>query len=591
MKKYAYIKSNSPMLRQAQHEFHSGSIEVFTLSLSKGHQNWLMKSSKLLLCTLALFITNIPAQGPIGTRVVSYDVALQNDGKAVVGGYATVCDQDQFLLARYGTNGALDGSLNGVGYATTQFGGSAAANAIMVQPADQKIVTAGYSDDTVGVIRYTTSGGLDATFGSGGRASIDIGVSEVATALLNQSGKILVAGGATVGGGSQFLLARLTTAGALDTTFGPSNQGYVTTLIGAGANANGVVEQTNGRLVLAGVAIVNGVGNFALARYTSSGTLDTTFGTNGITTTLIDNFCAGNACAIDSSNRIIVVGYSRTTATRLALARYTSTGSLDTTFGTNGIVNLEFAGVETVGNGVAIQSDGKIVICGTSGNNVLVARFTTSGVLDTTFNTTGYVLTSLGVPANGNAITVQPSDQKILVAGTADLSALIIRYNTNGSLDSTYGNGGITQQPEGSSELVCGVNTSLNAFGYLYNNNFNIMLSPMSPTPIPFPNEPILKNISHDEILTPADITFLLDGTYLAHAIISLSAIVEGVTLELQLNGTPIAGAAVSATSLGTYVLQAQFEAFANDVLKVVETGLVTGTISGNASITIEKIG
>ena len=549
-----------------------------------------MKLFSAITFSIVFLCMNLVALGPIGTSVVSYDLALQSDNKIVVAGYAAVCNQSQFMIARYGTNGALDGSLNGTGYATTQFGGYSVANAIIIQPLDQKIVAAGYSDDFIGVVRYTTSGSLDTTFASGGRLSLDIGSSEIATSLRMQSSKILVGGGGIVNEISQFLMARLTLEGELDTTFGPESQGYVTTLIGDGANANCIGEQSNGNLILAGVAVVSGAGHFAVAQYSSSGILDTTFGTNGVVTTSIDSFAAGNACTVDSSNRIIVVGYSRTTNSKLAIARYTSIGELDQTFGIDGITTLEVPGVETTGYGVAIQNDGKIVVVGTAGEDIIVARFTTVGTLDTTFNTTGYVLTSFGVPSNAYSVAIQPSDQKIVVVGNIDVSALAIRYNTNGSLDTSFGNSGISTDPAGSAELVCGVNTVLNAYGYLYNQNFSVLLNSSTPTPIAFTNNAIVSNISHDTATNPEDITFVLDGTYLAQAVVSLTNTDPAVEFELQLNGSPIGGTSMPGSSDGTVVLQAQFTVQSNDILNVVETGLVNTTITGNASITIEKI-
>lgn len=400
----------------------------------------------------------------VGVQCYTDALALQANERAVVSGYTISCDKGQVLLARYLSDGTLDGTLNGNGYAVTLFGGSAEGKAIAVQPADQKIVIAGYSDNTIGVLRFTTAGVLDTTFGANGRVNLNLGIDEDANAIIIQSSKAVIAGNANVGGVTQFFVLRLNSNGALDTGFG--TQGITLTPIGDGCSANAIATQSNGKIILGGVAVFDGQPVFALARYSSSGILDTTFGTNGTTYVALGNFALGGALAVDTSNRIILVGYTIISGNQqVAVIRFTSNGTLDGSFGTNGIVTFDVPlSSPDRGAGVAIQADGNIVVAGLSGSEVLVLRLnSTDGSLDTTFGDgNGYVTTAIGDTAAATAVAVQPSDQKIVVAGYSDISSFIARYNVDGTLDLDYGDSGAgyTIQPQGSLDALCGTCTT-----------------------------------------------------------------------------------------------------------------------------------
>ncbi len=420
----------------------------------------LLKKSLFLLIILSWFAYN--KGDVIGSDVSSMSIALQSNGRIVVSGFATSCDKDQVTIARYLTDGTLDGTLNGVGYNMIIFGASAMGKAVTLQT-DQKIVTAGYSDDTIGVLRFTTAGILDTTFGSNGRVNLNLGFNEQGNAVAMQSGKILVAGNATIGGVTQFFLTRFNSTGVLDNGFGTA--GITSTPIGDGCSANAMGLQSNGKIVLAGTAVVSGQVVVGLARYSAAGVLDTTFGINGIAYTPIGNFAVGNGLIIDSNNKIVVTGFALNAGIQQIYAvRYTSNGTLDGSFGTNGVVFVDIP--DTVinhGNAIALQADGNIVITGNSGNQLVVVRLNgTDGSLDTTFGGgEGYVLTSIGSAIVGNAVAIQPADQMIVVAGKTDLSAVILRYDVEGTLDTDFGGSGngYNINPQGSAESTCGTCT------------------------------------------------------------------------------------------------------------------------------------
>jgi uncharacterized delta-60 repeat protein len=318
----------------------------------------------------------------IGSSDVARSVVLQSDGKIVVAGYATdPGGSDDFAVVRYNPDGSPDGSFGTGGIVTTGIsGGDARANSVVLQ-SDGKIVVAGTNgNDDFAVARYTTAGSLDTTFGTGGIVTTDIDDEDEANSVVLQSdGKIVVAGEAD----GDFAVVRYTTAGVLDTTFG-GGDGKVTTNIAGAASANSVVLQSDGKIVVAGYADDN---DFAVVRYTTAGVLDPDFGGDGtfgapgiVTTDIGTDIDRAYSVVLQSDGKIVVAGYARMGLTDdIAVARYTTAGSLDTTFGTGGIVTTPIGTSTDRAYSVVLQSDGKIVVAGSarfgSTNKFAVVRY------------------------------------------------------------------------------------------------------------------------------------------------------------------------------------------------------------------------
>ena len=305
---------------------------------------------------------------------------------------------------------------------------------------------------------------------------------------MQSNGKILVAGGGLKARNAEFLLVRYNSDGTLDTSF--SGDGKLITDFGVNiAVAGSVIVQSDQKILVAG-QIFDGVSTFslALARYNVDGSLDTTFGGG-------DGKVTGAVCAsqvtVLSDGKILVVG---TTAGDMALACYNANGSVDTTFGGgDGLVTINPGGGGK-GEGVSVQSDGKILVSGWNGTNTdfVLARFTANGIfdgivttdfnngedrarcialyngkiivagfslsgtnnnfavvrynddgsLDISFSGDGKLISDLGGIDQGYCMVVQ-SDGKILVAGHSDNSLALVRYNNDGSLDSTFSSDGI----------------------------------------------------------------------------------------------------------------------------------------------------
>lgn len=247
--------------------------------------------------------------------------------------------------------------------------------------------------------------------------------------------------------GALFALAAFAAAGDLDPTF--DNDGMVITSFGNDSAGYDMILQPDGKII-----VVGGNGDFALARYNSDGSLDNTFSSDGKMTNPIGNSLdSGHAVAIQKDDKIVVAGitYSEETNYDFALARYTTSGALDTSFGLNGIVSTTISNGSDQLNDIAIQSDDGIVVVGGSNNNFVVARYEISGALDSSFGALGIVTTPIGMDTGGGyAIAIQP-DKKILVAGYSLWNTpagsknhfTVVRYEISGTLDTSFGTGGI----------------------------------------------------------------------------------------------------------------------------------------------------
>src|SRR5262249_19152790 len=215
----------------------------------------------------------------------------------------------------------------------------------------------------------------------------------------------------------------------------------------------GLALQSDGKIVAAGQALVSSkkttTTEFEVARYNPNGTLDTTFGTGrsptGIVfTSLISPFDLANPVAIQSDGKILVVGSQQgVTPTSAGIIRYNTDGSLDSTFGSGGLVtNANVSGAAPL----IIQTDGKLLV-GAGNPGVSLARFLPSGQLDTSFGTNG--ITSGNVPPGftpgqiGTTNVVLNADGTIFGIGRSGYTTLTMaHFSSTGQLDTTYGNGG-----------------------------------------------------------------------------------------------------------------------------------------------------
>jgi uncharacterized delta-60 repeat protein len=311
------------------------------------------------------------------------------------------------------------------------------------------------------------------------RTSATPGQTSGASGLARQpwDGSLVLAGNGTVGDSNappDFALVRILSSGALDKTFG-SGGIVLTDFQGQGAFAHAVLALPSGnsvcpsdaydknRIIAAGFVFLPTVSAGALAAYDMKGALSTSFGSGGkVTTTFGNDVDTGyNALALDASGRIVAAGYSGLTATThdFIVARYTSTGTLDTSFNGTGFVRLSIVqGNDNVATGVVVQGDGKIVVGGSTAQlnptvqgDLALARVNDDGSIDTTFGSSGRVVLPAGAAfpvSRLTALALQP-DGRIVGGGSADdssdnLSVLLARFNGDGSPDPSFGVGGLS---------------------------------------------------------------------------------------------------------------------------------------------------
>jgi uncharacterized delta-60 repeat protein len=186
------------------------------------------------------------------------------------------------------------------------------------------------------------------------------------------------------------------------------------------------VVQSDGKIVAAGYSYNGSNFDFAVVRYNTNGSLDTTFDTDGKVTTAIGSGTdAAYSVVLQSDGKIVVAGNSRIGSNDdFAVVRYNTNGSLDTTFDTDGKVTTAIGSGTDEARSVVVQSDGKIVAAGYSDNgpnfDFAVVRYNTNGSLDTTFDTDGKVTTAVGLGDDEAYSVVLQSDGKIVAAGYSD---------------------------------------------------------------------------------------------------------------------------------------------------------------------------
>lgn len=400
---------------------------------------------------------------------VAYAEGIQADGKIVVVGASNQnSGSGQFAIARYNPDLTLDTSFGIGGKRTTTITSKQESDAFAMAIDRSgtgntgKIVVAGTSRATsyrggnyndFAVARYTSAGALDTSFG-GGKGYVTTDTSSVATGndaiysvAIDGADRIITAGVASNGSYQVVTLARYTPQGSLDTSFnhGGAKPGVVKLDFGQAAEAESVVVDGQGNYLVAGTLNAssspggptipsNGV---FLARYTASGVLDPSFGVGGVmsVSTLTGNADHFHAMALDTSGNIVVTGAVTPQVSGYAstlVARYTTAGALDATFGSGtGFVTAAppAPSVGSLGYSVAIEpGTGAIVVGGYAYDNTFnsnqffaLTRFLSAGAVDTGFNDSGWLIYSFpnaGDGQIGRAVAISPYDGHYVLAGS-----------------------------------------------------------------------------------------------------------------------------------------------------------------------------
>ncbi len=269
----------------------------------------------------------VTAVGPYaGCRTI----ALQSDDKIVAAGTAANGFNHDVVVVRYTATGTLDTSFNTTGTAITDIGGGHDQAFALALQADGRIVVGGYADTAQGrnfaVLRYQTDGSLDPLFGTGGKVATPLGISQINALGIQSDGKIVAAGYQTNDNFWQAAVVRYNADGTLDSTF--DGDGIVATMVGNWRSAAQVLAlQPDGKIVIAGYSGTTTMPtDFLLIRYNADGSPDATFGTGGVVLTDIGGGAdSANAVAIQLDGNIVAAGEAFVgQATAIAVARYLS---------------------------------------------------------------------------------------------------------------------------------------------------------------------------------------------------------------------------------------------------------------------------
>ena len=389
---------------------------------------------------------------PVGSYDdIGNGVMVQPDGKIIVAGFSNNGSNQDFSLIRLNADGTLDTSFNSTGKAIVPLdGGSDYGYGATLQP-DGKIIVAGFSDNggikNYSLIRLNADGTLDTGFDGDGKLLVPIhGSYDLALSVTVQpDGKILVAG---YSGYYDFSLIRLNTDGTLDTTFNGNGKAIVPVGFSLDVGRS-VTVQPDGKILVAGYSNSGINYEFSLIRLNADGSLDTSFDGDGklLVPVAIGYYDVGNSVTVQPDGKIIVAGYSFNGSNQdFSLVRLNADGSLDSTFNGSGKLLVPVGSSGDDGNSVTLQPDGKIVVAGGSYNGInydfSLIRLNADGTLDDTFNGDGKLL----VPMDSGfdfcyRVTIQ-TDGKIIVAGSSfndsNYDFSLIRVNADRSLDTTF---------------------------------------------------------------------------------------------------------------------------------------------------------
>jgi len=260
-------------------------------------------------------------------------LAIQSDGKIVIAGYMDNGSNGDFAVYRYLPNGTLDTTFHGDGMVNTGFGsGRIDVATDLAIASGGKLVVVGSTCDgseencNFAIARFNPNGSLDTTFSADGKVTTDFGGSDNGWGMVIQSnGKIVMAGYSEVPGDSRFALTRYNPNGSLDTTFSADGKVLTNPILGVNDWIYGLVIQSDGKLVVAGMTGDFGSREFILARYNSNGSLDNTFSGNGWLTTDFGGDDYAYDIAIQTDGRLVVIGRTNAgpgTDFDFALARY-----------------------------------------------------------------------------------------------------------------------------------------------------------------------------------------------------------------------------------------------------------------------------
>jgi uncharacterized protein (TIGR02145 family)/uncharacterized delta-60 repeat protein len=352
--------------------------------------------------------------------------------------------------------GDLDSTFSSDGIVITDPGGSAIARSISVNE-DNSIIISGVrsisASDNFIVVKYLNDGTLDGSFGESGISVLNhLGDQFAVDHSVQSDGKLVM-----VGGPGNFTGARVNIDGSIDSNFGVD--GFINTdFAGWDDGARSIVLDDNQNILVSGYcSLIEGDNDFAVARYDSTGSLDFNFSADGLLTIdMGSTYDYANGIALQSDGKILVAGFS---GGDFAVIRLFSEGLIDSSFGINGKSYVDLGSDQDMGWSLAILDDDGIIIAGktgSGGNNDIIgiAKLTADGFPDESFGESGVVTTDISSGWDiAYSVKVQENNKILVTGGTESESGrdvVLVRYNGNGQPDIDFGQDGIVITDYGS---------------------------------------------------------------------------------------------------------------------------------------------
>jgi uncharacterized delta-60 repeat protein len=404
-------------------------------------------------------------------------VTLAPTGEIFAGGFAenTSGGSESFAFAKYSRDGVPSSEFGVFGYVTNNLNispqiPSYEIKSIAMQPNGMFVAGVNYTlntGNTNGILlRYDTNGSLDESFPYYIINSPSASSLELTSVALQPDGKILAVGNFDGNTNAGLFVSRFNSDGSRDLQFGNQfgNQGQVViSVFDGGGLGQDIAVLPDGKILVAGATAnpSTQLVKFGIFKLNANGSIDTSFGLNGIATTSFSNSNdVALSIAVQADGKIVTTGASNFNVgsnSQIALARFNTNGTIDASFGTGGKVTTEVGGFTDIAADVQMQTDGKIVIGGVSctdgncvGGNALIFRYESNGSLDGSFDGDGKVFvqpTTVNAPTAISSISIRP-DGKIVgggevISSESQSDVLIVRYDLNGSPDPTFGSNGI----------------------------------------------------------------------------------------------------------------------------------------------------
>lgn len=396
------------------------------------------------------FTVNIPAPPPpppappdptfaggqtVSTAFTIEAILPESDGSVIAVGHepGTAAGQMRGVIEHFNADGSVDTTFGSGGAVLSRSGTNEAYYAVVLQDAGHFVVAGSANGDFV-VARYDLRGRVDSSFGTNGRVVTDFGAADdTARGLSIAPGGMIIAGGDS---GGNFAFARYDSTGRLDANFAQGGRQLFG--LGTGGNALGdIALQGDGRIVAVGS---NG-GTVIAARLTAAGEADATFGSGGVAT--VASLSARTGSGPDRSEGIAIQGQdilvaNQTATGHFGVVRLTPTGAVDHTFGTNGLATADFGGSDDA-DSLVVQSTGQIIAIGTTLQNgvakTAVAAFDPNGQLIPNFGTNGLLALTSGTTTTSRELHL--GDIVLRAFGTVTSDGRIVIGTANVAVAST----------------------------------------------------------------------------------------------------------------------------------------------------------